>query len=77
MGQVLIKLGDLASAERFLARALLADAGYAPAHLHLGLAYLLQGEGQSAQEQLLLAQSLDPGSATARQAQRLLEGGSP
>lgn len=77
MGQVLIKLGDLSSAERFLARALQADPGYAPAYLHLGLAYLLQGDGQSAREQLLLAQSLDPEGPTASQAQRLLEGGAP
>ncbi len=40
MAQVLIKLGDLDSAERFLIRCLQSDQGYAPAHLHLGLVYL-------------------------------------
>jgi tetratricopeptide (TPR) repeat protein len=72
MAQVLISRGDLASAERFLGRALRADSRSATAHLHLGLVYLLQGKAQPAAEELSLARSLDPGGPVDQQAQRLL-----
>jgi tetratricopeptide (TPR) repeat protein len=73
MAQLLIQLGDLNSAERFLGRALQADADYAPAHLHLGLVYVLKDERQAALNEFRLASSLDPGGAIAMQAQRMLE----
>jgi thioredoxin-like negative regulator of GroEL len=77
MAQVLISRGDLPSAERFLARAIQADARYAPARLHLGLVYLLQGRSEEASEQLSLASAIDPGGPTDQQAQRLLHQGGP
>lgn len=77
LGQVYFKLGDPASARRLFLRALQSNAGYAPAHLHLGLAYLLLGENQRAREHLLNAISLSPGTVTAATAERLLAGGNP
>jgi tetratricopeptide (TPR) repeat protein len=44
MGEVLFRLGDLLSAERFFQRALAQDPGYDQAHLHLADLYRLQGE---------------------------------
>jgi Tfp pilus assembly protein PilF len=77
MGQVLVHLGDLASAERFIVKALQADPTYAAAHLHLGLVYLLQGDPQAARRSLETAASLDPHGSTGSLARRLLEGRSP
>jgi tetratricopeptide (TPR) repeat protein len=74
MGQILTLLGDPASAERFLTRALQADPGYAPARVHLGLVYILRGERDLARVQFDLARSLAPiDSAEAEHARRLLE----
>lgn len=73
MAQVLSILGDPLSALRFLDRAIRIDAAYAPAHLHLGVIYLLRGESQKAYRQLSLAKELaKPESATAEHARRLL-----
>ncbi len=73
MGQVLVMLEDTDNAERFFERALKSDTDYAPAHLHLGLVYALQGESTRAYRKWKLVQSLAPGSPAAEQAQRLLE----
>jgi tetratricopeptide (TPR) repeat protein len=73
IAQVLIRLGDLDSAERFLERALQADSDYAAAHLHLGLIYVLRDDRQRALNEFHLVSSLDPGGAIALQAQRMLE----
>lgn len=73
MAQVLLRLGDTTDAVRFLDRALQIDPGYAPSHLHLGWAYLIKGDDGRAMELLKQAQALDPVSATAGQAQRLLD----
>jgi tetratricopeptide (TPR) repeat protein len=43
MGVVLHTLGDLTSAEKFLAHALQVDGSYAPGYLHLGQVYLDEG----------------------------------
>ncbi|HEY6074154.1 MAG TPA: tetratricopeptide repeat protein, partial [Anaerolineales bacterium] len=72
LGQVFFLLDDATSAERFYERALQADPGFAPAHLHLGLVYLQQGNSQEAVAQFTLASSLAPGTPAAEQAQRLL-----
>ena len=77
MAQVLVELGDLANAERFLWRALQADSDYAPAHLHLGVIYLLQGNSARAAQELDQARTLDPGGPAAQQAQRLLQNSIP
>lgn len=73
MAQVLIKLDDTVTAERFLSRSLQADPDYAPAHLHLGLIYLLRGENTRAYREFDLARTLSPGSPTAGQSQRFLQ----
>jgi tetratricopeptide (TPR) repeat protein len=73
LGQVFFLLGDADSAERFYDRALEANTTYAPAHLHLGLVYLQQGNSKGAVDQFTLAARLAPGTPTAEQAQRLLE----
>ncbi len=72
--QVMIKLGDLANAERFLKRALAIDPELGVVHLHLGLVYILQSEDEKAFHELNLALSLspDPYDPVADQAQRLL-----
>jgi len=73
MAQLLIRLGDLDSAERFLERALQADPDYAAAHLHLGLVYVLRDDRQRALNELRLVSSLAPEDSVALQAQRMLE----
>jgi Tfp pilus assembly protein PilF len=73
MAQVLIRLEDLVNAERFLYQALAADANYAPAHLHLGLIYLLRGESSRARQELNRVKVLAPGSPAAEQADHWLQ----
>lgn len=73
MSQVLIKLNDLDNAERFLQRALQADENYAPAHMHLGVIYMLNGDATRAYQEINLAQSLDPDGSVADQSERLLK----
>jgi tetratricopeptide (TPR) repeat protein len=73
MGQVLIRLGDTTSAERFLNRAVQIEPLYAPAHLHLGLIFILQEDTSRAVEKWSLVQTLAPGTPTAEQARRLLQ----
>jgi tetratricopeptide (TPR) repeat protein len=77
LGQVLFKLGDPLTARRFFRSALQEDPGYAPAHVHLGLVYLLFGEIQAAQEHFNLAITLAPDSPAAVQAERLLANPNP
>jgi cytochrome c-type biogenesis protein CcmH/NrfG len=73
MAQVLVKLSDLANAERFLRRALQIDPNYAPAHMHLGLVFILQGNRSAGRQALQQAVQIAPGSVAALQAQRLLQ----
>lgn len=73
MAQVLIRLNDLVSAERFLHQALEKDEGYTPAHLHLGLVYLLQGDTNRARQALGRVKALAPGSPAAEQAEHWLQ----
>lgn len=73
IGQVLIKLDDQINAERFIARALEKDPNFAPAYLHLGQVYLLQGKFALAQAQLNRVKELAPDSPAAEQAQRLIK----
>ena len=73
MGQVLLSLGDSANAERYFNRVLRSDALYAPAHLHLGLIYMEQGDRPAAYEEFKLVLAQSPGTAAAEQAERLLQ----
>jgi len=73
LGQVLLQLGDAASAKRFFERAALLQPQYAPAHLHLGLIYILEDNRPAAYEKFNQVLSQAPGTTAADQAQRLLE----
>jgi tetratricopeptide (TPR) repeat protein len=77
MAQVFIRQGDLVNAERFLRRSLAASPDYAPAHLHLGLLYLLQDDQAAAVQELKRTIALAPGTPEAEQAQQLLVPPSP
>jgi tetratricopeptide (TPR) repeat protein len=77
MAQVFIRQGDLVNAERFLRRLLDADPDFAPAHLHLGLLFLLQGDQAAALLEFNRTIALAPGSPEARQAQLLMERPTP
>jgi tetratricopeptide (TPR) repeat protein len=72
MGQVMIRLGDLQTAERFLQRAVARDPGFARVHLHLGVLYSLKSEPRLAAEHLWLAQNFGAGTHIANQAARFL-----
>jgi tetratricopeptide (TPR) repeat protein len=74
MAQIYLLLDSPLMARRFLERALAADDKYAPAHLHLGLIHILEGDTLQAFQQFSIAKTLSPpGSQTAAQATRLLE----
>lgn len=73
LGQVLLLLEDFASAERFFQRAVQADQTYAPAHVHLGLIYILGEERGQAYDIWTQVLELDPDSPAAEQARRLLD----
>jgi tetratricopeptide (TPR) repeat protein len=77
MGQALILLDDPLNAERFIQRALQADPGYSPAHLHLAQVYLLRGANTAARQELSRAIELAPDSAEAAFARRLMESNCP
>jgi tetratricopeptide (TPR) repeat protein len=72
MAQPLIMLGDDLNAERYLRRALEEDRQYAPAHMHLGIVYMNQGDINRGQLQFALAKDIAPDSWTLEQAQRLI-----
>lgn len=72
LGHTFYFLEDLASAERFFMRAIAADPDHAPAYLHLGMNYLVQGDADNALRQFMLAHSIAPDSPAGDQAQDLL-----
>jgi len=72
MGQVLFLLGDVNTAERYFNQALVRDPNYPSAHIHMGLSKILQGESTAAQQHWDYVISLDPASADAEQASRLI-----
>ena len=73
MGQVLFRLGDILNAQRFFLRTLNYDPNYSPTYYHLGLVYNLLGQPQAAAESFAQAITLAPGTATASQAQHMLD----
>jgi tetratricopeptide (TPR) repeat protein len=77
MAQVLLRLGDVLNAQRFLLRALALDPEYAPAHLHLGLVHRLQGQEAQARVAFLQAIALSPDTPTADLANRFLDESNP
>ncbi len=72
MGQILIGLGDMTSAERFLLRAVQAAGNDATAQFHLGNLYLMTGKMEAAYDHLRLASNLQPDQGAGLQAERLL-----
>ncbi len=72
MGQVLFLLGDVNTAERYFYQALARNPDYPSAHIHMGLSKILQGESTAAHQHWDYVISLDPGSADAVQANRLI-----
>jgi tetratricopeptide (TPR) repeat protein len=73
MAQVMLMLLDYHSAERYSLQAVQMDPDFSPAYLHCGLAYLYQGKVDLAQQWLGQAESLDPKSWVAAQANRFLD----
>lgn len=71
LGKVLLALGDLRNAERFLRRAISIDPSFAPAHFHLGLVFLSLGDDRLAQDEFKIASSLAPDSSVSDQVDRL------
>lgn len=72
LGQALLILQDLTSAERAFQRAVQVDAEFSPAHVHLGLAYILRGERTRAYQKWVQVLQADPASPAADQARRLM-----
>lgn len=73
MAQVLIQLGDLPTARRFVMQALEQNPNFASAHIHLGVIYLLEGQEEAGYQELTLAESLvDEEGPLASQIERLL-----
>lgn len=78
MGEIFILLQDLYSGIRFLERAIAAQPDYAPAHLHLGFAYLLIGNDDLARKYLTYASTFaTQDSVTAQHARRMLDSSFP
>lgn len=74
LGQTYARMEIPLLAERFFWRALEVDSGYAPAHLHLGALYLLQGDRSRAAYHLSKASALSLQDApAAAEASRLLQ----
>jgi tetratricopeptide (TPR) repeat protein len=73
LGQVFFMLSDQDSAQRFLLRALSENPQYLPAHLHLGMSYLMQGNLEDGRRELELVLSQSPDSPYLEQAQHLFD----
>jgi len=74
MAQIYLLMENPLIARRFLERALTADRSYPPAHLHMGLVHIMNGDTLRAFQELSLAKELAiPDSPTAELANRLLE----
>jgi tetratricopeptide (TPR) repeat protein len=75
MAQVLIELGDLALAERFLENALKIDPNLVQAHIHRGILFALTSRREEAYNEFKVSLSLisDPNDPMADQVHRLLE----
>jgi tetratricopeptide (TPR) repeat protein len=73
LGQAFFLLEDYANAERTLVRALEASSSYAPAHLHMGQTYLMEGKLDQGRLELNQTISLAPNTSFADQARRLLQ----
>lgn len=77
LGNIFLQLEDSLNAERTLQRALAVNPSYAPAHLHLGMNYILLGDTDLAFVELKLAISLAPNSPAAQAAEKIINRYSP
>ena len=73
MAQVMLMLQDYHSAERFALSALQSNPGYAQASLHLGMTYIYLEEPDLARRWLTQAETLNPDSWVATQAERMMD----
>ncbi len=73
LGQALLLLEDFSTSQRFFESALELDSGYAPAQVHLGLVYALQGDTQKAYRAWKSVSASSPGTPAAEQAERLIK----
>jgi tetratricopeptide (TPR) repeat protein len=72
LGNIYYLLEEYEKAEQYLLETLRLDPDFAPAHLHLGMNYLLQGDVILAAQELEQARALAPGTAIAEKVDRLL-----
>lgn len=73
LAQVLFSLNYIERAKEIFERALRLDPNYAPAHLHLGMIYLQNGQTRLAITELQRAINLEPQSPIGLQAKRILQ----
>jgi tetratricopeptide (TPR) repeat protein len=74
LGNIYYLLEEFDKSEHYLLESLEIDPDFAPAHLHLGMNYLLRGEVSMAAQELEQARALAPETAIAEKVDRLLEG---
>jgi tetratricopeptide (TPR) repeat protein len=74
LGIVYYLLEEFEISEHYLLESLEIDPDFAPAHLHLGMNYLLRGEVGMAAQELEQARALAPETAISEKVDRLLEG---
>jgi tetratricopeptide (TPR) repeat protein len=72
LGNTYYLVEEYEKAEQYLLETLSLDPDFAPAHLHLGMNYLLQGDVHLAAQELEQARALAPGSEIAERVDRLL-----
>lgn len=73
LGQVLLLLEDFSTSQRFFQTAIDLDPGFAPAQVHLGLVYALQGDTRRAYQAWKGVTAGAPGTPAAEQAERLIK----
>jgi tetratricopeptide (TPR) repeat protein len=73
MGQVLMAMGDLESAQLYFVRASQLSPNQSEIYLHLGYLLLMQNQRDGAYEYLLYSRQLDPQGGIGGQAQRLID----
>jgi tetratricopeptide (TPR) repeat protein len=73
LGQVVLLLEDFSTARRFFESAITVDPSYAPALVHLGLVYALEGDTQGAYNAWREVGAAAPGTPAAEQAERLIQ----
>jgi len=73
LGWAYLASSRFANAEQILSDATTSFPGYLPAHIHLALTYLAQGNRAAAQEKLMFVKNTDPNGANGEAASQLLK----